>query len=274
MMANSGGHDAGRLESRRQELRRLLQTLSFATLGDLASRLGVSESTVRRDLDYFEEHGEAKRTHGGVLWIGSATSMRLFETQQDSLLQAKRSIAVAAANLISDNETILLDGGSTTYELARQLIGRPLQVVTNSLPVANLFAATETADLIMIGGYVHGRTGVTIGPLADQMLATLNVSKAFLSVAGIDARGFYNSNLLLVETERAMISAAASAVVIADSSKFGHANLSRLCHLGDVRTVVTDQKLSPQWRSELENAGIELLLGEDHTQQPPSADAT
>ena len=260
-MASSGGNDQGRLESRRQELRRTLQTNGFVALGDLASRLGVSESTVRRDLDFLKEQGDARRTHGGVFWTGSPTSMRLFETRADSLWQRKREIAIAAAELVADNETILLDGGSTTYELARQLVGRPLQIVTNSLPVANLFAASDTADLILIGGYVHGRTGVTIGPLANQVLATLNVSQAFLSVAGVDARGFYNSNLLLVETERQMIATADKTVVIADSSKFGRASLSRLCGLGEVHTVVTDQKLSEPWQAQLSAAGPSVLLG-------------
>jgi DeoR/GlpR family transcriptional regulator of sugar metabolism len=162
--------------------------------------------------------------------------------------------------MISDHETILLDGGSTTYELARCLVGRPLQVVTNSLPVANLFASSDSVDLILIGGYVHGRTGVSIGPLADAMLETLNVGQAFLSVAGVDSRGYYNSNLLLVETERAMSRAADRTVVIADSSKFGHASLSRLCGLGDVQAVVSDANLDDAWQARLRAAGPQLVL--------------
>ncbi|WP_153557310.1 DeoR/GlpR family DNA-binding transcription regulator [Roseimaritima sediminicola] len=266
----SNGNEQKRLEARRQELRRTLQTHGFVALGDLAQRLDVSESTVRRDLDFLEQEGEARRTHGGVFWTGSATSMRLFEGREDSLWQQKRAIAVAAARLVSDNETILLDGGSTTYELARQLVGRPLQVVTNSLPVANLFAASDTADLILVGGYVHGRTGVTIGSLANHVLATLNVSQAFLSVAGIDERGFYNSNLLLVETERTMIAAADRTVVIADSSKFGRASLSRLCRLGEVHTVITDHKLPGPWRKRLLDAGPKLVLSDNEV--PTEAD--
>ena len=86
--------------------------------------------------------------------------------------------------LVEDHDTILLDGGSTTYELARHLVGRPLQVVTNSLPVAHLLSSSESIDLVMIGGCVRGRTAVAIGPMADSMLHSINVGKAFLSVAG------------------------------------------------------------------------------------------
>lgn len=249
-------------ETRRNHLRQLIQSQGFAALGDLVEKLGVSESTVRRDLDYLEEQGEVKRTHGGVFWTGASATMRMFASRHDSLWLAKRAIAARAAQLIADNETILLDGGSTTYELARQLVGRPLQVVTNSLPVANLFASSESVDLVMIGGYIHGRTGVSIGSLANAVLQQVNVGQAFLSVAGIDGRGYYNSNLLLVETERAMIEAADTTVIVADSSKFGHASLSRLCGLADVQAVVTDANLDEKWQQRLRAAGPELLLSE------------
>ena len=107
-------------------------------------------------------------------------------------------------------------------------------MVTNSLPVANLFASSANTDLVLVGGYVHPRTGVSLGPYANEMLAELNVRRAVLSVAGINERGFYNSNLLLVETERAMMRAADEVIVVADSTKFGHQSLAQLCALGDI----------------------------------------
>lgn len=249
-------------DQRRQQLRHVLQARGFASLGDLTEQLQVSESTVRRDLEFLEEVGDAKRTHGGVFWTGSPTNMLWFEGRQDSHWERKRRIALAAAGLIQDSATILLDGGSTTYELARLLVGRPLQVVTSSLPVANLFASSESSDLIMLGGYVHGRTGVALGSWATKMLAQINVSLAVLSIAGADDRGYYNSNLLLVETEQAMIRAAAETMIVADSSKFGRASLSRLCSLGDVQTVITDSELEKDWQNRLRDAGVRLVLAD------------
>jgi DeoR family transcriptional regulator, fructose operon transcriptional repressor len=247
-------------DQRRQQLRRLIQTQGFASLSDLSDQLRVSDSTIRRDLEYLEDQGDAKRTHGGVFWTGSPTNMLLFEGRQDSLWERKRRIAHAAAERIADNETVLLDGGSTTYELARCLVGRPLQVVTNSLPVANLFASSDSADLILLGGYLHGRTGVSIGPFANQILTQISVRRAALSIAGADISGYYNSNLLLVETEQAMIRASDETMIVADSSKFGHASLSRLCQLGEVQTVVTDDGLPENWQHQLRDAGVELVL--------------
>ncbi|MEZ6087790.1 MAG: DeoR/GlpR family DNA-binding transcription regulator [Pirellulaceae bacterium] len=251
---------ASSTEIRRDQLRRQIQANGFASLIELAAELQVSESTIRRDLDYLEEQGEAKRTHGGVFWTGSPANMRLFEGRRDNRWTQKRAIALAASELIQDSDTIILDGGSTTYELARLLVGRPLQVVTNSLPVANLFSGTDKSDLVLIGGYVHNRTGVTLGPYANTMLEGLNVRCAVISIAGADERGFYNSNMLLVGTEKEMLRSADETIIVADSTKFGHASLSRTCQLGDVNTVVTDDELSEPWRQRLTDAGVKLVI--------------
>ncbi len=251
--------NAGTTEGRKAKLRELIRSQGFASIPDLRSALDVSESTIRRDLDWLVSEGEVQRTHGGVFYTGGGASLQLFEDRRAGAWEGKRQVARAAASLIDDHDTLLLDGGSTTYELARQLVGRPLQIVTNSLPVANLFAASDQADLVLLGGYVHSRTAVSLGPYANQMLATLNVQKAFLSIAGADARGFYNSNLLLVETERAMMGCADQTIVVADSSKFGKSSLARLCELNQIQTLVTDDQLSPAWRERVAQQGVRLV---------------
>lgn len=250
----------GATETRRARLRELIRSQGFVSIPDLRAALDVSESTIRRDLDYLESEGEAQRTHGGVFSTGPTASMRLFEDRRAGQWERKRQIAIAASRLIENHDTLLLDGGSTTYELARQLVGRPLQIVTNSLPLANLFASSDQADLVLLGGYVHSRTAVSLGPYANQMLATLNVQTAVLSTAGVDQRGYYNSNLLLVETERAMMECADQTMVVADSSKFGKSSLARLCELKSVDTVVTDDGLDQRWQAELEQAGVRLII--------------
>lgn len=247
-------------EFRRDRLRELVQSRGFAALGQLADSLDVSESTIRRDLEQLEQAGDAKRTHGGVFWTGEPATMRIFESRRDTQWPAKVAIGAMAADLIEDHDTILLDGGSTTYELARQLVGRPLQVVTNSLPIAHVLSSSEVTDLVMIGGCVQGQRGVAIGPMTDAMIATINVSKAFLSVAGITDRGYFNSDMMLVQSEKAMLAAADQAIVVADSSKFGKVSLSRLCGLEDVHAVVTDSAVDSHWKDILENQGVGLVL--------------
>lgn len=248
------------VEERRARLLELVRQRGFASLPDLVDELGVSESTIRRDLDVLEEQGSARRTHGGVFYTGTAPKLPHFEERQPANWEKKRAIAARAAELIEDGDTLLLDGGSTAYEVARLLVGRPLQIVTNSLPVANLFASNAKADLVLMGGYVYPRTGVSLGPYANEMLAHLNVRKTVLSVAGINERGYFNSNLLLVETERAMMNAADQVIVVADSTKFGRQSLAHLCPLDAVDVLVVDDGIPAEWPGRLARAGVQLVV--------------
>jgi DeoR/GlpR family transcriptional regulator of sugar metabolism len=250
------------VEIRRSRLLEMVRERGFAALPDLAELLSVSESTVRRDLEALEDSGQAKRTHGGVFYTGASPKLPHFDQLQPANWDRKRAIARKAAELVSDGDTVLLDGGTTTYEVARLLVGRPLQIVTNSLPTANLFASNTNTDLVLLGGYVYPRTGVSLGPYANEMLARLNVRRLVMSVAGINERGFYNSNLLLVETERAMIEAAEEVIVVADSTKFGHQSLAHLAPLSEAHHLVVDDGIAREWKQKVEDAGVRLTIAE------------
>jgi DeoR/GlpR family transcriptional regulator of sugar metabolism len=248
--------------ARRARMLDVIRQQGFVSIPELRDSLEVSESTIRRDLESLEESGEARRTHGGVFYTGSVTTVRQFQrgNPSDGAWDKKRAIALEAVKLVNDHDTVLLDGGSTTYELAKQLVGRPLQIVTNSLPVANLFSASDSVDLVILGGAIHNRTGVTHGPFTDQMLETINVQKAFLSVAGVNEKGFYNSNLLLVETERCMMRSADRTIIVADSTKFGRSSLARMLEWNQVDTLVVDEDLSTLWRDRIDELDTNLIL--------------
>ena len=247
---------------RRGRLLDLIRVRGFAALEELVRELGVSESTIRRDLDALEEQGAAKRTHGGVLYAGGMPRLAEFDERQPSHWAAKRAIAVKAAEVITDGETVLLDGGTTTYEVARLLVGRSLQVVTNSLPVANLFASESRTDLVLLGGYVSPRTGVCLGPYANELLARLHVTTTILSAAGIADEGLFNAHLLLAETEQAMLRAAGRVVVVADSSKFGQKSLTLVSPLEAIDLVVSDNGLPDDWRQKIAAAGSQLIVAQ------------
>jgi len=249
-------------EERRNRLLELVRVRRFASLPELADELAVSESTVRRDVEHLEHDGSARRIHGGVLYAGTSPKLPHFDARQPAEWREKKAIARRAVELIEDGDTLLLDGGSTTYEIARLLVGRPLHVVTTSLPVANLLAADSSADLVMIGGNLCPRSGVAQGPYADKMLSTLRVRKTVLSVAAINDEGFFNNNLLLVETERAMMRAADEVIIVADSSKFGRQSLTHLCPLGAIQYLVVDQGIKNEWREKVAAAGVKLLIAE------------
>lgn len=252
------------VEQRRERLLELVRQRRFATLPELAEQLQVSQSTVRRDLEILEELGATRRTHGGVVHCATLPVLPHFEARLPIRHSQKAAIALATASLIADGETVLLDGGTTTYEVARLLVGRPLHVLTNSLPVAELFAPHANSDLVMIGGNICPRTGVAQGPYAEKMLSSLRVGRTILSVAAINDEGFFNNNMMLVETERAMMRAAKHVIIVADSSKFGQQSLAHLCPLAEAHTLVVDDGLADDWRSKLAAAGIDLRVAQVH----------
>jgi DeoR/GlpR family transcriptional regulator of sugar metabolism len=258
----NGGMRSVNADQRRQFLLQLVQSRGFASLPDLVSHLGVSESTVRRDLDILEESGEVKRTHGGVYYAGPSPNLPHFRQRQEAEWDKKKAIARVAAELIEDGDTLLLDGGSTTYELARLLLGRPLQIVTSSLPVANLFNTDASIDLIIIGGYVHARTGSVQGPYANEMLSSLHVRRTVISTAGINERGIFNTNRLLAETQRAMMAATDEVIVVADSTKFGHQSLALVCELNSISKLVVDSHISNQWRDQIGRHEVDLVIAD------------
>ncbi|QDU63692.1 Glycerol-3-phosphate regulon repressor [Planctomycetes bacterium Pan216] len=236
-------------EERRQKLSEIVSERGFVPLPELVQLIGVSESTVRRDLEHLHEAGILRRTHGGAIAAGEAAgALTAFDDRTLTQVSEKRLVAQRMAEIIQDGETVLIDGGTTTYELARQLMGRHLQIVTNSLPIATLCAASREIDLVLLGGYVYPKTGVALGELAQASLRDLHAHRLIMSVGGLTAKGLYNSNLLLVETERAMMACADEIDVIADHTKFGRQALTHLCDWSGVDRVVVDDGINEEQR--------------------------
>jgi DeoR/GlpR family transcriptional regulator of sugar metabolism len=247
-------------ETRRRILLDLIARQGSATLDELVKALGVSESTVRRDLEALDLGGQVKRTHGGAISPGEGRALPAFEDRTATATAEKQAIGRAAGALLEDGDTVLLDGGTTTLEVARALMNRPLQVVTNSLPIAQLLAASTTVDLVLIGGYVYPRTGVALGPMAIASMQGIRVRTAVLGAGGIVAEGIFNHNLLLVETERQMMACGQEVMIVADHTKFGRQALTRLCGLDEVGHLVVDPGLPDDYRAILETAGVSIHI--------------
>jgi DeoR/GlpR family transcriptional regulator of sugar metabolism len=246
------------LDQRREEILQLIEKQGFVALQELVERLGASESTVRRDLEYLDGIGQIRRTRGGAAYTGD--HLTPFEERGITALPQKQRIARAVAEEIPPGETVLLDGGTTTLEVARCLANKMLQVVTNSLPIANLLVNQSNIELILIGGYLYPRTGVALGSLAAAALDDLHVSRVIMSAGGITEKGLFNSNTLLVECERQMLRAAEQVWVVADSSKFGRSALAHLCPLSSVHRLFADGELPDKWKHVVQEAGVELTI--------------
>jgi DeoR family fructose operon transcriptional repressor len=248
------------LDERRSKILKTIEQQGFASLSDLVDRVDVSESTIRRDLEYLDGIGQIRRTRGGAAYIGE--SLTKFDDRVSQATEEKKHVARRVADLIEPGDAVLLDGGTTTLEVARFLIGKPLQVVTNSLPIVNLLANQPQIELMMIGGYLYPQTGVALGSLAVDALKHINVRRLVMSVGGITEKGLFNSNALLVETERQMMESAEESIVVSDSSKLGHSALAHLCPLEAVSRLVVDSGITPEWRKTIHNAGVELIVVE------------
>lgn len=246
------------LDQRRGKILDFVEEKGFASLQDLVEHFEASESTIRRDLEHLDTNGHIRRTRGGASYVGE--SLMGFEDRSIRALSEKQRIGRAVAEMIEPGESILIDGGSTTLEVARHLVRQQLQVVTNSLPIVNLLAGAKDIELVMIGGYVFPKTGVALGPMAMEALDRINVRKLIMGTGGITEQGLFNSNTLLVDAERKMLDSAEQVILVADSGKLGHVELVRLCGLDRVDQLVIDDGISKDWVSRLEGAGIKLRI--------------
>jgi DeoR/GlpR family transcriptional regulator of sugar metabolism len=248
------------LDQRRDSIVEIIEKRGFVSLQEVVETIGVSESTVRRDLEQLEKIGQIRRTRGGAAYVGE--SLSTFEDRRGRALAEKQRIGKRAAELIGSGETILLDGGTTTLEVARNLAGKSLQVVTNSLPIVNLLVGFADVELVYLGGYLYPKTGVALGSLTVEALQKIHARRLVMSVGGITEAGLFNSNSLLVETERQMLEAADEVIVVADSGKLGHTELAHLCPLDRVQRMVVDAAIAEEWKGIVRGKGIELIVAE------------
>lgn len=246
------------LDERRTRILQYIEEKGFVSLQMLVEHFGISESTARRDVEYLDGISKVQKTRGGATYIGE--SMTSFEERTVAALKEKQLIAQAVADMVDSGDVVLLDGGTTTLEVARRLIGRSLTVVTNSVPIVNLLINQSGIELIAIGGYVYPKTGVALGPIAQAALKAVHARRLIMSVGGITAAGLFNSNSLLVETERQMMESADEVWVVTDSSKFGHSALTHLAPLQAMDRLITDEGLTDEWRQRLEDAGVDVVV--------------
>ncbi len=246
------------VDQRRDSILEIVESKGYVSLQALVDEVGASESTVRRDLEYLGRIGQIRRTRGGAAYVGE--SLTGFDDRRGRATDEKQRIGRAAAELIESGETVLLDGGTTTLEVARHLGGKNLQVVTNSLPTVNLLVGASNIELVYLGGYVYPKTGVALGSLTVEALKGIHARRLVMSVGGITEAGLFNSNSLLVETERQMMEAADEVIVVADSGKLGHSELAHLCRLEDVDRMVVDTGITDEWKEIVREHGIELII--------------
>jgi DeoR/GlpR family transcriptional regulator of sugar metabolism len=233
-------------------------------VADLARDLGVSDMTVRRDLEILHNRGLLEKVHGGATSLpGSALFEPGFAVKSGLQEPEKDAIADAAMGLVVPGTAIGISAGTTTYALARRLIDTPgLTVVTNSVPVADVLHRAGRADqTIILTGGVRTPSDALVGPFAVAALRTMHLDQVFMGVHGMEPRsGFTTPNVLEADTDRALVAAGRRLVVIADSSKWGVIGISSIARLDEADTLVSDDGLDPEARAIAGDAVRELLI--------------
>uniref|UniRef100_A0AAU1UGL6 DeoR/GlpR family DNA-binding transcription regulator n=1 Tax=Streptomyces sp. NBC_00119 TaxID=2975659 RepID=A0AAU1UGL6_9ACTN len=244
-------------------------------VNELTRKLGVSDMTVRRDLDALARQGVLEKVHGGAVPVVEASTHEPgFEAKSGLELSAKEDIARTAAALAVPGTAIALSGGTTTYALAHHLLEVPdLTVVTNSVRVADVFHGAQrssgqrqgAATVVLTGG-VRTPSDSLVGPVADQAIAALHFDVLFLGVHGISLEaGLSTPNLAEAETNRCLVQSARRVVVVADHTKWGTVGLSSFASLDQVDTLVTDAGLPADARAEISEELRLVIAGEPGT---------
>jgi DeoR/GlpR family transcriptional regulator of sugar metabolism len=247
-------------EERQIRIAEYLQKVEFASLDELSELVDASSSTVRRDLTLLESKGAVRRTHGGARLLNPPTEEFTFTARDTHQLAEKEAIGRACAELIKPNQSLILDAGTTVYHVARYLEPKLPQIVTNSLPVANLFASANRLEVVLSGGVIYPRLGVLVGPLAVETFSKIHADVAIMSAGGITLDGLTNSHGLLIEIQRAMMAGAQKIIVCLDHTKFGRRSVTPLATLERIDTVVTDSAAPLELVESIRAAGVEVVI--------------
>ena len=233
-------------------------------VADLVHDLGVSDMTVRRDLEVLHEQRLLDKVHGGATSVApSALFEPGFRAKAELQQDVKEVIADVAARLVSPGQAIAISAGTTTYAVARRLVDVPsLTVVTNSVPVADvLYHGGRSDQTVILTGGVRTPSDALVGPFAVAALRTVNVDLVILGVHGMDPRaGFTTPNLLEADTDRALVEAGRRLIVVADHTKWGVIGVSTIADLSQADIVVSDTALPEDARMALEASARELVI--------------
>jgi DeoR/GlpR family transcriptional regulator of sugar metabolism len=243
-----------------QRRQRILQAVRSGTahVSDLAKAFDVSEMTVRRDLLALERDGKLERVHGGAV---DTVPERPFDEIAQEGQEAKDRIGRAGAALVQDGQTVMLDIGTTTLQVARHLRGRRVTLITTNLAALDELRDDEEVEILLPGGLVRRNYLSMVGVLAEDALRQLNADIVFLGTSAIDADlSVWDTTMIEVPIKRAMIRAAGRVVLLADSDKFSMTGVVRVCGPGDLDQIITDAGLPAGDRAAIEEAGIEVTI--------------
>ena len=234
------------------------------TVRELHERMDVSPATLRRDLAKLEERNQLKRVHGGVEAIDISNpphlETRSFDVSQTLNIARKIAISKAAAELCVDGESIIINAGTTTFQMVDYLRDRRMQILTNSFPIAEALVARSKNRIIMPGGEIYREQGIVLSPFDEDSTQHYTAAKMFMSCFSISAMGVIEGDPLIARAEAKLLGRAQKLIVLADSSKFEARGSMVVCPLSRVHTLITDDGAPQQALANIRAAGVDVVV--------------
>ncbi|MGF7397708.1 DeoR/GlpR family DNA-binding transcription regulator [Thermoanaerobacterium thermosaccharolyticum] len=252
-------------EERRMRIAELLSKDKSMTVSELSEILGVSESTIRRDLRMLELDGFIQRTHGGAILNTHTHYEPSFVEKEDYELPSKMKIGKIAASLIEEGDSIILDAGTTTLMIAKSLPDIHLTVVTNSPLIAIELSSYHNIELIVTGGIERLNTKALVGPIAEMVIRNFKVDKAFIGANAVSyENGLMTPDIIEANTKKAMIEVSNEVYVVVDHTKFGKKSFVKFADIGDITAIITDDELDYEIVKKYEQVNVDVLnFGKD-----------
>lgn len=243
-----------------------VQSRPVATVQELVELTDTSEATIRRDIAALHVQGRLRRVRGGAEAITPPTQGGLvgrpFSVNETINVGLKRAIAKAAVNLCADGDAIIINGGTTTYQMVFPLTNRRCQVFTNSFPIASHLLAHSKNSVIVPGGTIYREQNIILSPFESDVTRHFHARRMFMGAQGIGPHGLTEADPLLIQAEQKLLNQAEELVVLADSSKFRQRSSLILCRLDRIHTLITDRGIRDEDREMLEDNGIALIIAD------------
>ncbi|MCF6411516.1 DeoR/GlpR family DNA-binding transcription regulator [Pseudalkalibacillus salsuginis] len=251
------------MEERKAQILEYLRHMSRASVHDLSQQFNVSESTIRRDLKELEETNNIKRTHGGAILLQPVSYEASIGDRKKDYIAEKQAIAKKAVEFINPGDAILLDSGTTTYELVKELkTFSNLSIVTNSIIIMQELADIPGLDVMLLGGNLRRETSALVGPFAEQSLNMIRIDKAFIGTNGLDLKeGIITTpNLTEARIKRMMITNSRQTILLTDHSKIGKVNFAKVADLSAIDFCIVDAKVQDHFEEEMKRYGVNVHI--------------
>ncbi|MDY4609159.1 MAG: DeoR/GlpR family DNA-binding transcription regulator [Sphaerochaetaceae bacterium] len=249
------------MNERQQNILAILEHDGFASVCDLASRLQVSEMTIRRDFQLFEEKALVRRVHGGAMIVNKCIQEPQFELRESSFIEEKQQVAKLAATLVREGTTIALDSGTTALELVKFLTDvEGLTIITSNIRVINFCLDYNNLQVIVPGGMLRPGEGSLVGNYTLDFLKNIHVDQFFMGVGGIDNKvGVTEYNAEDAAVKKILVENARQVIALADSTKFNKITFAKICDLDSLDIVVTNTKVPDNFRDVFQQHGINVI---------------